>query len=161
MNTAQKGFTLIELMIVIAIIGILAAIAIPQYQNYIAKSQVSRVMSEVGAMKTAAETCINDGIEASACEFGWTNSNLIGAATKNLQGDKLVATFGAVDANSTIVATFGGNAATSIKTQTLGWVRTPTGSWACYTTVDAKYRPAGCMADTVEKAVASTTTAAG
>ena len=57
MNTAQKGFTLIELMIVVAIIGILAAIAIPQYQNYISKSQVSRVMSEVGSMRTAAETC--------------------------------------------------------------------------------------------------------
>ena len=48
---AQKGFTLIELMIVIAIIGILAAIAIPQYQNYIAKSQVSRAWVKLVQLK--------------------------------------------------------------------------------------------------------------
>ena len=48
-------------MIVVAIIGILAAIAIPQYQNYIAKSQVSRVMSETGSMKTVVEDCILNG----------------------------------------------------------------------------------------------------
>ena len=144
MNTAQKGFTLIELMIVIAIIGILAAIAIPQYQNYIAKSQVSRVMSETASMRTAAETCLNDGIEASDCDFGWTNSNLLGAATQNLQGDALVASFGAAGANSTIVAEFGGNAATAIKTKTLTWTRSGEGSWTCSTTVESKYQPAGC-----------------
>ena len=53
---AQKGFTLIELMIVIAIIGILAAIAIPQYQNYIAKSQVSEAFTLADGLKTAIAT---------------------------------------------------------------------------------------------------------
>ncbi|WP_327858025.1 pilin [Acinetobacter guillouiae] len=146
---AQKGFTLIELMIVVAIIGILAAIAIPQYQNYIAKSQVSRVMSETGAVKTAIETCLNDGIAEANCQFGWTNSNLLGA--QNLQGTNLVATIGAANANTTLVATFGdsGNAAQAIKTKTLTWTRFPaTGTWVCSTTVDPKYRPASCSAST-------------
>lgn len=142
---AQKGFTLIELMIVVAIIGILAAVAIPQYQNYISKSQVSRVMGEVGAMRTAAETCLLDGIADSACEFGWTSSNLLGS--KELQGDKLVATFGATSTDSsTIKATFGANAAQAIKTKTLTWTRTGAGVWSCATTVDAKYAPTGCPA---------------
>ena len=149
MKSVQKGFTLIELMIVVAIIGILAAIAIPQYQNYIAKSQVSRVMSEIGAVKTAVETCINDGIVEADCQYGWTNSNLLGA--KALQGtDGLVATIptGNTD-NTTLVAKFGGNAANSIKGQTLTWTRFPTtGTWVCSTNVDVKYRPASCAAST-------------
>lgn len=150
MNTAQKGFTLIELMIVVAIIGILAAIAIPQYQNYISKSQVSRVMSEVGSMRTAAETCLNDGIAVANCDFGWTDSNLLadsGTAPSGaaLQGAGLVAAFGDTAADpSTLTATFGSNAAQAVATKNLVWTRSGDGSWTCTTSVDAKYKPAGC-----------------
>jgi len=138
---AQKGFTLIELMIVVAIIGILAAIAIPQYQNYIAKSQVSRVMSELGGIKTAVETCMLEGKDTT-CELGATASNLLGADVKAPEGVKVTIDLAASTAS--IQGTFKKSAASTLHTKTLTWSRSAAGSWTCDTTVDAKYKPAGC-----------------
>lgn len=150
---AQKGFTLIELMIVVAIIGILAAIAIPQYQTYTAKSQVSRVMSESGQLRTAIESCINDGrlvigAGGGQCDPGATGSNLL-TGGKMVVGTLPTGTGVPVIASpltttSTIVSTFGNNAAASVATKTLTWTRAADGSWTCATTVDANYRPTGC-----------------
>ena len=159
MNTAQKGFTLIELMIVVAIIGILAAIAIPQYQNYIAKSQVSRVMGETGNLKTAVEDCLNSGrtaaivntgagtgaTAATTCSLGATASNIQGAAVTNpvVVGIPVVSIDGATNVAS-ITGKFGQNAASTLTNKTVVWSRSDQGSWTCATTVDAKYAPAGC-----------------
>ena len=70
MNTMQKGFTLIELMIVIAIIGILAAIAIPAYQNYVKKAAYSEVISAMTSYKTAVDVCYAEEGALSACDAG-------------------------------------------------------------------------------------------
>mgnify|MGYP000117826754 CR=1 FL=1 len=150
----QQGFTLIELMIVVAIIGILAAVAIPQYQNYIARSQVTRVMQEAGAVKTAAEACINDGrlvigTAAGQCDPGATGSNLLTGAAQ--AGPALPAGTGVPQvtdplvAASTIQATFGNNAAAVLQAETLTWTRDATGSWTCATTVDDNLKPTGCL----------------
>ncbi|MGU5631581.1 pilin [Aeromonas caviae] len=57
----QSGFTLIELMIVVAIVAILAAIALPAYQNYAKKAKMTELVAAVGALKTTAEVCVQTG----------------------------------------------------------------------------------------------------
>ncbi|TFW25490.1 prepilin-type N-terminal cleavage/methylation domain-containing protein [Massilia arenosa] len=68
---AQAGFTLIELMIVVAIIGILAAVAIPAYQNYTVKAKVSSALSAVASIKTAVGLCAQEqGGDLTGCNLG-------------------------------------------------------------------------------------------
>ena len=165
MNTAQKGFTLIELMIVVAIIGILAAIAIPQYQNYIAKSQVSRAMGETGAIKTAYEDCLNNGkTVAGTCDLGWSGSDILSltapaTSTAGTAVTAAVTNTAALSATGTISGTFANNASAALKdgtAKTITWTRSALGTWTCSTTADAKYRPAGCTG-----AATTTTTTTG
>lgn len=150
----QQGFTLIELMIVVAIIGILAAIAIPQYQDYISRSQMNRVFGEISALKTSVEENLMRGNDPSTLDvntdLGFTGSNLI---SNNAAGTPPVGTPDVtVDATGAgdIAASLGGNASAAVNGATITLTRAGTGVWTCTITASASagwkdnFVPAGC-----------------
>jgi len=153
LRSAQKGFTLIELMIVVAIIGILAAVAIPQYQNYVAKSQVARVVGELATVRVDIDTCLMDGKADTACYVSWTSSNLLGAddgrTVDDLDGTNGTPTVEYnLNGEVTITGKFAGSAAAPIRDKVVTWTRTAdTGGWACTTDVEAKYTGPNCPAE--------------
>ena len=137
-RSMQKGFTLIELMIVVAIIGILAAVALPAYQDYTVRARVSEVMLAASAGKTAVS-------EAAAAYTG-TGMPPVSAVSFAAQTSKYVDNVSY--ANGVLTATakdLGGSTPTGTITLT-GSKDANTGqvSWTCGGTIDAKYRPASC-----------------
>lgn len=138
MNKLQKGFTLIELMIVVAIIAILAAIALPMFQDYVAKSQVAAGLAEVTGGKTAAEVNLNEGKDFSTLnDVGLKVSTRCTAMTASGTASSGVAS---------LSCTLAGNSKVAGKVITLARAGTD-GTWSCsIPSLDAKYMPTGCSA---------------
>ena len=140
LRTVQKGFTLIELMIVIAIIGILAAIALPAYQDYTTRAKVSEVILMGAPAKLAvAETTSSLGALASVTAANSAYS--FPGATKYVSGVAITDGTGVVTITSTVPN------ATGALTLTPTPVGTDTGqlTWKCSSsTIAAKYLPSEC-----------------
>lgn len=130
----QRGFSLIELLIVVAIIGILVTVALPLYSNYQARAKVTAGLAEISALRVPFEDVINQGADPTLERLGAreTTSHCTVSATGS--GASGLGSLGC-----TLV-----NAPGSVLNRTLTLSRTEAGGWSCATTVAAHYSPKGC-----------------
>ena len=145
MHRVHKGFTMIELMIVVAIISILAWLAIPSYQGYVAKSQVSRAVKEVGDYRSAFEMRLSRGDTINNQSLGYSPSAL---TTGN--GTAEIASVNP-DGSGHLQVTMGDNSLSFLAGVVIRFERAADGAWRCVINKQAaskweeNYRPKGCV----------------
>ena len=132
----QKGFTLVELMVVIAIVGFLAAVAIPIYSKYQARAKVISGVDESSSLMRLLEISLNQSVDVlNPSDLGWP-STTANCGTMTASGSSSTGI-------ASVVCTLA-NAPTSVNGQTISWMRTSLGVWTCTTSSPATLAPPSC-----------------
>ena len=132
MKNVQKGFTLIELMIVVAIIGILAAVAIPAYSDYTKKAKATELVQGTSALKSAVEGCVQDINTLTGCTAGSygipadLGTAVDGTVTVIVSGTKVIGGKSVLDGVITVAATPATLPGKADPTKGLIYILTPT-----------------------------------
>ncbi|WP_287812767.1 pilin [Pseudomonas sp.] len=132
----QNGFTLIEILIVVAILGVLSAIALPVYSKYQARAKVAGAFAEISALKTAVQLSLDQGNDIS-------NAGMAGGTDSTGNCSAITVTATASSGTSTITCTLA-NAPSSINGRTLTWTRTEAAGWSCNSNITAEFLPSVC-----------------
>ncbi|WP_299259356.1 pilin [uncultured Kushneria sp.] len=139
----QGGFTLIELMIVVAIIGVLAAIAVPRYQDYVARSETGSALATLKSSQVSIEESVLRGQTLSMTP---NDAGFIGITDADVKMGTL--TIPETNKDNTGVASvqiaFSTDASSSLSGDTIALNRSGDGTWSCTATVEAQYMPKAC-----------------
>jgi type IV pilus assembly protein PilA len=145
-RSMQKGFTLIELMIVVAIIGILAAVAVPAFQDYLSKAQIASAFAEITAPKVNLEEKVAQGLTAAEAALLTGSSAAVlmrlGIKAESSSNCSAYTATASTDASASLQCTMLGN--TDVVGKTVTWTRTSTGSWSCASTAINRLSPKTC-----------------
>lgn len=139
---ANEGFTIIELMIVVAIIGGIVALAVPAYQNYIVRAQITAAVGELNGAKSQYELIMNDSSASNIADF--TVTNMFFSTSSNFCEYDVKAPLSG-EANPALICKLK-NVTADIVGETVYLNRAKDGTWSCSTTsgVNQKYKPNFC-----------------
>lgn len=145
-HPTQQGFTLIELMIVVAIIGIATSVVMPLYQGYLAKAQAAGSLAEITSAKSILEQKITSGVDAGEA-FALSGSTAeilfeVGIPKASSSRCSSYTVHVETDGTASVSCTMSGTEHVADKTVT--WSRATSGKWTCSSTLDIDYKPKAC-----------------